>query len=522
MEEKKKRTIAVLNDSSKTTLKQTKKSNGNVSKKNQSDSNRENSKLPQRLPNGQFRKKDNPKKPRGKVQKISPECSSGVVLHISSDDDNPEPFEIVETELRSSSASNTPVPDDKKKSFDISVQSFQKAYALAKEKTEQRCIETGSDQEAEELVKGLKQWGIHLVHNKSPKTGSNRIGKRTAKLPSEKKNESLEEGEIQSESDSDKSGGKATKSKTPSPIKRDISKNKADKHAGAEIVTNTNTIGECAEIDNRKPETITETKTIKECDFDLYLNHTETLNLVYDPVTASKKKLSEYDFSILSKKINATVYIEELDVEEVRYMTFTPFEFILEISENKLIQRRRKSVKESLSAGKKVKPLNLLYKALVQETNKNTDHISPLESLYESKKTSYNKHTTENKVKCSPTKKKVNEKYQNSLSSLSKPGRVKERRKSQTAQLSNKDDQMTEKEAQTDSRDENCIISECVENNKQELNDVNKAANSLSVVDGVIMLNAVSYEEGTEADPENDLMNYAIAGTPDKRYVCLN
>lgn len=93
-----------------------------------------------------------------------------VVLHLSSDEEILEPFEMVETELLESSNQQLPI--------------------ILKEEPQPKDVleisaandgnEEGLDEEAETLVKGLKQWGIHLVPNKSAKKPDSHL--KTSKI----------------------------------------------------------------------------------------------------------------------------------------------------------------------------------------------------------------------------------------------------------------------------------------------------------------------------------------------------
>ncbi|XP_044760964.1 muscle M-line assembly protein unc-89-like [Coccinella septempunctata] len=69
----------------------------------------------------------------------------------------------------------------------------------------------------------------------------------------------------------------------------------------------------------------------------------DQVNLVYDSSKRRKKKV--YDLNVLQKKIEADVYVESLDVDLKRFITFTPAVTILEYSPKKVPVKRKKSVK---------------------------------------------------------------------------------------------------------------------------------------------------------------------------------
>lgn len=84
-----------------------------------------------------------------------------VLLHISSDDDRIRPFDVVETELLESESSLT---------INHPLNSFQKALDSLKSNMKgKESNDNISDQEAKSLVEGLKQRGIYLVPNKTPR-----------------------------------------------------------------------------------------------------------------------------------------------------------------------------------------------------------------------------------------------------------------------------------------------------------------------------------------------------------------
>ncbi|GJQ68969.1 hypothetical protein Trydic_g6154 [Trypoxylus dichotomus] len=102
--------------------------------------------------------------------------SKDVVLHISSDDDHIRPFDVVETLLVESESSST---------AGHPLNTFQKVLDTFKSSLKSKeANETISDQEAKTLVEGLKQRGIYLVPNKTP---------RKAAKPTDSNIENLEE-----------------------------------------------------------------------------------------------------------------------------------------------------------------------------------------------------------------------------------------------------------------------------------------------------------------------------------------
>ncbi|KAF5285414.1 hypothetical protein FQA39_LY16668 [Lamprigera yunnana] len=102
--------------------------------------------------NGGSKKKysKQPSRSVDKNEKLNVNKENKLITHLSSDDESLQPLEMVETELLETSSNM----DDLEEASEWKIES--------KQEQSDKIL----DKEAESLVKGLKQWGIHLVPNK--------------------------------------------------------------------------------------------------------------------------------------------------------------------------------------------------------------------------------------------------------------------------------------------------------------------------------------------------------------------
>ncbi|KAL3280152.1 hypothetical protein HHI36_017652 [Cryptolaemus montrouzieri] len=179
------------------------------------------------------------------------------------------------------------------------------------------------DIEAEKLVQGLKERGIHLVHKKSPK-----------------KSTEITEDELK-EHNTDKEKSKV------------ILKN-------ADIISDNGTDQKKNEV-----EILNSSLELSSNDLDVTfdIQHFENENVKTEYNYGKKKsKKMVYDSKCLEKEMKASVYIESLDMEMDRIIKCTPFEMIFNFTPKTETKRRK-----STSSGKTIK---LNVDSLVQKKHK--------------------------------------------------------------------------------------------------------------------------------------------------------
>ncbi|KAF5305350.1 hypothetical protein FQR65_LT18719 [Abscondita terminalis] len=365
-----------------------------------------------------------------------------IVLHLSSDDENLEPFEMVETELLECSKSSTLLDENVK--HDVVVETTKEGN------------EKNIDKEAETLVKGLKQWGIHLIPNKvKNKVASDVKDTKDVKLnesiktSSTNKQSTVEARKILTESET-----KTMKTTTEETKKATVPSQKdettAEKPTKADIVSNTDETKSVEDeskttvkknnpcLKNEKKDNnqkkmknseqkqkvkvphaskvnkshiaIEEKKTIKnderkhlleetkcssiekdivnETDFQVQFDsktfEEETFIIKHDNSTVPPRKLSDYNFDILNKTFSANVFIEEINSEVEKFLCFSRFQFLLDIpskSSHKKVEKVKSGTDNTNSLVKKKKPLDILYNELINEPVE-IHTVSPLDNLY--------------------------------------------------------------------------------------------------------------------------------------------
>lgn len=300
------------------------------------------------------------------------------------------------------------------------------------------------DKNAEKLVNDLKERGIHLVHN-------NRLSPK--------------------------------KQETETKIETKIEDTKSE---------------ECTEdVTVQNPESQEETVEIEFC---TCLLDKETVSLVYDPSKKPNKKITDYDFTLLNKEMNATVYLAEFDAEVQKVMTCTPFDSILDIpSKSDLVALKSiRHPRKDSSKINKCNPLDMLSKQISDEQNVQ-NNASPLEGLYHDENSSY---------VCEKQKINKNELDNRKLSKKSEHRHSKHKR---ARSLSNLHEKETKKEK--DRPKENLSIKSRRSSEPKPF--VTSQNEELNIANGVVMINS-NPSEGCIDDTEDELMNYASVGTPEK------
>lgn len=568
MEEKKKRTIEIFQNESRTSTsgkpkaERSRRSRGKVNKHKplrdqfgkfipRSASKTQNSKGTQNAVNEEIKNnKQTPTRATKKEDAANEIAMEYQVLHLSSDDEDLQPFEMVETELRETSTSSVA---DERKGTSLDISRFQKALDLAKSKQPEKKLEVAAeDSRAENLVKELKEWGIHLIHKKSPmdqeklERRRKEIGtrkKETSKDRKEKKepvekklDASLEEGEILSDLEVEKASRneprklkgqrrKTTVTKDSINSKPTASTRKQTSPGKSKKITGSKTRKEPSPTKKNEDGNSKSKQDEPEVVFDHKVYANETIKWVHDSSRSSLKKLSDYNFNLLAKKIYANVYIEELDADVRKSITVTPFEFLLDIPPSKAGSNPGKSKSDPSKSTRRMRPLALLSKELEDESAPEASCVtaSPLDELYSSEKTSYTKKLAEKqrerttKSPRSPAKGKS----KNALGAEEKHLADKKTRRISTRRSSEK---LTDKESSKSSEKQERIGEESVEDACRSGTIVEEVCSKkesavpiekLDVIDGVIMLNATPNERAS-GENDDDLMNYAVVGTPDK------
>lgn len=486
------------------------------------------------------KKKSEPKetKATAKTIKTSPsEKSETIFLHLSSDDDQLEPFEMVETEMLETSTSSTPLPE----------KNARKPVEITPAANENKISENSSDFEAENLVKGLKQWGIHLVHNKSPKKQKNQNNISSEKDGDGQLNKDKKESIADSKSDTSPKNNIIHEAKPQDSISNALNaENDKTESKSSELIPkakpqDSTSIALNAENDKTEnnsseliPNATAQTSNVEfgektDVEFDYKLFDTVTTSIVYSPSKPKPKKFSDYDLKVLDKKIDANVYIEELDAEVTRSMSFTPFQFLMQLpSRSSAIPKKSSNVTEDKNK-KKCKPLSILYKSLMGESptpksaHKNN---SPLDQLYSTENTSYKRKLVEKSTTCKTDQHMPSEKHKSVDKKITKPDKVSDKvkkispskkevskTKSQNLHSSSNKEKKTDvsEKMKKDAANKNLITS----SSNAEQQETFPQVKNLDVVDGVIMLNS-SFSVDNK-DDNDDLMNYAVVGSPDKR-----
>ncbi|KAF5281189.1 hypothetical protein FQR65_LT14838 [Abscondita terminalis] len=347
-----------------------------------------------------------------------------IVLHLSSDDENLEPFEMVETELLECSKSSTLLDENVK--HDVVVETTKEGN------------EKNIDKEAETLVKGLKQWGIHLIPNKV----KNKVASDVKDTKDVKLNESIKTSNTNKQStveartiltESETKAMKITIGETKKatvPSQKD--ETTAEKPTKADIVSNTDETKSVEDeskttvkknnpcLKNEKKDNnqkkmknseqkqkvkvphaskvnkshiaIEEKKTIKNDERKHLLEETkcrsiekeETFIIKHDNSTVPPRKLSDYNFDILNKTFSANVFIEEINSEVEKFLCFSRFQFLLDIPSKNLhkkVEKVKSGNDNTNSLVKKKKPLDILYNELINEPVE-IHAVSPLDNLY--------------------------------------------------------------------------------------------------------------------------------------------
>lgn len=208
-----------------------------------------------------------------------------------------------------------------------------------------------------------------------------------------------------------------------------------------------------------------------ESEFSVCLFHRENVHYKHDPYIRPNKKMSDYDFSLLTKEMNATVYLAEFDAEVQKVMTCTPFETLLEIPSKIDVMPKKKPIPKP----QKPNPLELLNKQLDAQNRKISTN-SPLENLYDDGRTSKTNAGDGVVVRKKAPSKKSDHKRARSLS--------------------NSHDKKPEEPTRKSSRIKNRRSSEPKPTGAEEVD--NKT------------------EEVCKDEAEDELMNYAAVGTPEK------
>lgn len=106
----------------------------------------------------------------------------------------------------------------------------------------------------------------------------------------------------------------------------------------------------------------------------------EYIKVVHDESIKCQKKLSDYDLSdLLTKKIKAKVYIEELDIDQDRHLVITPFLDLLTIPaerKRKITNKPNEEPAGSKTQKMRAKPLDILYDELVDDSS-GEDKLKP-------------------------------------------------------------------------------------------------------------------------------------------------
>ncbi|XP_018330085.1 uncharacterized protein LOC108740302 isoform X2 [Agrilus planipennis] len=223
--------------------------------------------------------------------------------------------------------------------------------------------------------------------------------------------------------------------------------------------------------------------------FDTKVYDTETLHLVYDESKQSHGN-KQYNFELLTKKISANVFIEEINCEIEKEMSFTSFTSTLDIPStlnvNVLLPRKKAKVDKTC-----VSSLDKLYKKLVKNSPEHTSfNSSPLDSLYSPFKTGlYNR------------KPEVTEEFKKSKTSIEGEQKLT-KNKNSVDKVSNRKN-LKNKPDGSEARRSNST--------KKSVDIPELPDDEIEVIDGVISFNTA--EKVRTPDPNDELMNYAICGS---------
>ncbi|XP_031358344.1 uncharacterized protein LOC116182017 isoform X3 [Photinus pyralis] len=474
-----------------------------------------------------------------KVNNNSPDVD--IILHLSSDDDKLQPYHIVETELRDSSVCSTPTSEHKN-------ENVQEKKSEAEQDKDDKSV----DKEAESLVQGLKQWGIHLIPNKLVKNtpsvvdnkekisrentglfvGTSNVKEKPVSTPTNL-DSTLEDGEILSpvKKDYKKSKSKSVNLKKDALRNlHDVKKhtvNKTSKGRKKEIPALNKLGGSSKELSKEK-RTDSQEKVKQQCaiikpdfsiKFDTKTFERETLKITHDGNSKSSKKLSDYDFEILNKKFEAYVYIEEIGENVEKLMSFTPFNFIFELSPESSVSRKQPaSVKSKDSlVKKKLRPLDTLYKQLVKREPK--IHKSPLDNLYSPSSSS--RESTSNSNRRSDQFEKIQREHSKSSRKSEKSSEVASNERLQmTRDDKGKIEQQRDKEKNDEKSKESepdKLIQKCPTTPKSpKIQNVAKSKEKVELQIETLynsLENADTDQDDTVKTSEDSLMNYAVIGS---------
>ncbi|KAK4881990.1 hypothetical protein RN001_005309 [Aquatica leii] len=227
-----------------------------------------------------------------------------------------------------------------------------------------------------------------------------------------------------------------------------------------------------------------------EPEFNIKTYEAETISIKYDYNATPSRKLSDYDFNILTKTVSANVFIEQIGSEVEQFMSFSRFKILLDIPSKSLIkkvEKGRDNEEQSSVQTRKRKPLNILYNQLIKEPV-DIQNQSPLENLYSYESSSREKFAVRRSILDSNAKSERMNRSKRLLS-VDKSGCSKE----EEAILE------IDKNAET----------ECLEITKTEDTQIPIFLKSGDNVDNDIE----SEKQDSVTDIENDLMNYALIGS---------
>lgn len=253
-----------------------------------------------------------------------------------------------------------------------------------------------------------------------------------------------------------------------------------------------NGVTQKASEDNNQKERL-ETVDI---DFEYCLIDKATVCLVHDPSKTPNKTLSDYDFSLLSKEMSAMVYLAEFDAEVQKTMICSPFDLLLDIPSklDDTSDRINSSEVKIIPKIQKCTPLELLNKKL---SDANRDSTSPLEGLYDEKKNSYITEKNRTVVNEETETRKQVKKHRDS-------------KHKRARSLSNSQDKRSKKDSHSRDGASKKMLIKDRRSSEPKICGVN---DDLNAVNGAAVGSSEYYTEVVD----DDLMNYATVGTPEKR-----
>lgn len=229
-----------------------------------------------------------------------------------------------------------------------------------------------------------------------------------------------------------------------------------------------------------------------ESEFSVCLFHRENVRYKHDPYIRPNKKMSDYDFSLLKKEMTATVYLADCDAEVQKVMTCTPFDSLLEIPSKIDVMPKKKWIpRKDITKIQKCSPLDMLNKELSQ---KNKISNSPLEGLYDDEMGSHSKSDEGVIIRKKTIKKSEKSEHKRARS------------------LSSSHEKKLEEPTRKSSRIQNRRSSEPRPSGSKEVSVVQE---ELNTTDNLGTINE-SISDICKDDAEDELMNYAAVGTPEK------